>query len=206
MDTKISLKNLEKKAYLTYHGDGIWDICLGLWFASTAVFVLIDLGYMMGVFPAILLPGILGIKRSFNRPRLGYVQFSGERKERERRAKTRLAITLTVTCVAGLVVFWAFAGGSGSLNWIRGLGLVPFGAVIAVVLGVVGFSYGIYRFVIYGILALAVFIAGHLAHTHIAIIFFVPGIVCLAAGLILMTRFVRKYPRAKENISYVNTD
>jgi hypothetical protein len=204
MDSKISLKDIEKKAYMSYHGDGLWDIFVGLWFISAAFFIIYDAAFLMGVIPATMLPTVLGAKKSFIQPRLGYVKFSPERKAKEKQGISRIILLFTCTALAGVVAFFAFTGDAGWQTTIRSLGVIPFGLVLAVVFGVIGLVFGIKRFIAYAPLILAAFVAGHFAHSDLPAQFFFIGIIILAVGLIMLTRFVRKYPKPRKESPYVN--
>jgi hypothetical protein len=37
MNKPASLKEIEKKAYLSYFQDGLWDLSWGIWFAAWAI-------------------------------------------------------------------------------------------------------------------------------------------------------------------------
>jgi len=200
-EQQLDLKKIERKAYLAYHQDGVWDILAGVAFIGFGLAMYFDQAYFMGIIPAVLIPIVPGIKKAFTRPRLGYARFSPERTEREKKSNYRLQILLTITMIAGLVVFWAFTGRAEWQNWIRSLGMLPFGIVVSVVIGAVGIMYGITRVIIYGALILIFFIAGHYANSEPPAYFILPGIIFLISGLVMMIRFMRKYPRLKEDVN-----
>jgi hypothetical protein len=204
MDDPMNLKDIEKKTYMTYHGDGVWDLFLGLFFISIGVFMILDSPYLMGIIPAVMLPTVLGAKKSFVQPRLGYVKFSPERQAKENKGRTGMLVVFTLTFAFGFVAFYAFTGDSDWQIFFRNLGMIPFGSVLAVVLLAVGLFFSIRRFVIYGLLTLAIFIAGHFAHSDPPVFFIFIGIVVFIVGLTLFVRFIRKYPKSKEEMPYVN--
>jgi hypothetical protein len=195
MMAEIDLESIEKKAYLAYHRDGIWDIFLGLFFLSTGIFMIYDQAYLMGAAPVIFYFAAFGLKRSFTRSRLGFVKFSRERQAREKQGRVKLSILLTITMLLGIVAFYAYTGDAGWQVWIRSLGLVSFGFVVALILSAVAILFGIWRFFFYALLILALFIAGHQLNSDPAAYFLSSGIIILLIGLVMLIAFIRKYPK-----------
>jgi protein-S-isoprenylcysteine O-methyltransferase Ste14 len=204
MESKINLNEIEKKTYLAYHGDGIWDIFFGLFFISIGFFMIFDTVYLMGIIPATMLPAVLGAKKSFTLPRMGYVKFSPERQARIRRGIRILLILFTFTMLAGVGAFMAFTGDSEWQKAIRSLGLIPFGTVLALISGVIGILFGFRRFTVYAGVILVLFIAGHFANSDPPAYFILIGLIVLVVGIVMLIRFVRKYPKSKEEFHHVS--
>lgn len=198
MKNITDLQKLEKKTYLTYHGDGLWDLFLGLMLIAFGVMMAYDYIYMAWILPAVLIPSAVNIKKSFAQRRLGYVKFSQQRQASESRGRFGMLILFSLTFIAGLVAFYAFTGDAPWQTWVRDLGMIPFGAVISVAIAVVGLLYGIIRMVFYGSLILGAFIAGHILNSDPAVYFLFPGIIITVTGIIMLIRFLRKYPKAEE--------
>lgn len=201
MEQNVNLQKIERKAYLSYHQDGLWDIFLGIFFLGTGIFMFFNTIYLMGGLIAALVPGAMIIKKSFATGRLGYVKFAAKRQTQEKMSRTKLTIILTFTAMLGLVNFMAFSGNADWQIWIKNLGIIPFGLVLSLVLGAVGLFFEMKRFVIYAGLILAVFIAGHLTNTYPPTYFIVPGIIFFIVGLIMLIRFLHKYPRLKKEVT-----
>ena len=200
MEQKVNLEKIELKAYLTYHQDGLWDIFLGIFFLGMGILMFFNTFYLMGGLVA-LVPVAIIIKKSFATRRLGYVKFAPKRKAQEKKSTAKLTIILSLTMVMGLINFMAFSGKAEWQTWIRNLGIIPFGFVLSLVLGAVGLLFEIKRFVVYAGLILAVFIAGHLTNTYPPTYFILPGIIFLIVGLIMLIRFLHKYPRLKKEVT-----
>jgi hypothetical protein len=201
MPDEINLKEIERKAYLSYHQDGLWDIFLSIFFLGTGIFMFFNTIYLMGGLIAALLPGAIIIKRSFATARLGYVKFAPKRQAQEKKSRAKLTIILTFTAILGLVNFMAFFGKAEWQTFIRNLGIIPFGFVLSLVLGAVGLFFEMKRFVVYAVLILAVFIAGHLTKSDPPALFILLGIIFLVVGLVMLIRFLQKYPRLKKEVS-----
>ena len=201
MEQNVNLKKIERKAYLSYHRDGLWDIFFGIFFLGMGIFMFFNTVYLMGGLIAGLVPVAIIIKKWFTTSRLGYVKFTSQRQTQEKKSRVKLTIILSLTAILGLVNFMAFSGKAEWQTWIRNLGIIPFGFVLSLVLGAVGFLFEIKRFVLYAGLILAVFIAGHLTNTYPPAYFILPGIIFLIVGLIMLIRFLHKYPRLKKEVT-----
>lgn len=199
MEQNVNLEKIERKAYLSYHQDGLWDIFLGIFFLGMGILMFFNTIYLMGGLVALLIVAI-PIKKSFNSSRLGYVKFAPKRQTQEKMSRAKLTIILTFTAILGLVNFMAFSGNADWQIWIKNLGIIPFGFVLSLVLGAVGLFFEIKRFILYAGLILAVFIAGHLTNTYPPTYFILPGIVFLIVGLIMLIKFLHKYPRLKKEV------
>jgi len=199
MEQKVNLQKIERKAYLSYHQDGLWDIFLGVFFLGMGILMFFNTIYLMGGMVA-LVPVAIIIKKSFATSRLGYVKFAPKRQTQEKKSRAKLTIILTFTAILGLVNFMAFSGKAEWQIWIKNLGIIPFGFVLSFVLGAVGLFFEMKRFVIYAGLILVVFIAGHLTNTYPPAYFILPGIIFLIVGLIMLILFLHKYPRLKKEV------
>ena len=105
MNAQLDIKTLERKTYLRYHSDGLWDIFLALFFLAFAAAMLADFAYLMGIWPAIFIPSVIKVKKNFAQKRLGYVKFSAKREARERTGKTMLMQKVLTNIALGLFLF-----------------------------------------------------------------------------------------------------
>ena len=192
--SQAKIRKLEKKIYLTYHMDGLWDIFLGITMLCFAAATWLESIVLFAIMPAILFPTAKKTKESFARRRLGHVEFSPERRARENTGRMIMSVLLTASVVLGLLVFMAYWTTRPLSEWVRSLGLIPFGFVIAILLASAGAAYGIMRFIPYAFFVIVTFVAVQLTHAHPSINFLVPGGLFLLIGLGLLIRFVRKYP------------
>jgi hypothetical protein len=198
MEQDVDLKEIERKAYLSDSKDGFWDLCLGFFFLSQGIaFAVHWLAYagILGAAVAVLLPTFMSLKRAIALPRLGYVKFSPERQAKLKKGRLLLIMVLTFTALLGVVVSLAYTGQTGWNLWLRNLHLIPYGFVLAVVAGAVGFLFDIKRFLYYAVLILAAFIIGRLMNAKPDMCFIPLGAVFFVFGLVLMIRFLRKYPK-----------
>jgi hypothetical protein len=202
MSTELNLDKIEKKVYLSYHQDGLWDIFLGIFFFATGILWVFDQVVFAGIVPAVMLPSAINIKKSFAQSRLGYAKFSPERKAKEKKGVAGLVMVFTLTAIAGAVCFLAFTDTGGMLDWIKDLGLIPFGATLAFVTGAIGLMFGIRRLLLYALLILAVFVAGHMFNSDPPVYFLFLGLIFLIVGIVMLIQFMRKYPRVTGEVPY----
>jgi hypothetical protein len=103
--------------------------------------------------------------------------------------------------ILGIITFYAYTGNSEWQISIRNLGMIPFGFVLSLILGAVGLLFQMKRFVVYAVLILAAFIAGQLTKSDLPALFILLGIIFLVSGLVMLIRFLRKYPKPKGQVS-----
>ena len=209
MSEKISLKELEQKAWKSFFQDGLWEIYLGL--------LLLGMDYrlpsrLLGLPPQSSWGTVVGLvwmalamlllwagKRFVTTPRIGRVTFGPRRKTRIR----KVTLILTLSVLVGLITFAVAAivfrnpGSGGTLAYI-----IPTVWALKVV---IVFSLGAYfldfnRLYLIGILY-AVAIPGEMllsTWTGVELMgslaFVVPAGVILLIGATVFVRFLRDYP------------
>ncbi len=195
------MKQIERKAYLSFYQDGIWDLFIGLSFIGMAVGVFYNYPGITAIIPALGIIIVPGLKKTITLPRLGYAKFSSEREVKIKKNISALVLLFTLTAIFGGVVFSAYTGNSGWQRWIKSLALIPFGAVLSLIAGAVGFLYGIKRVLIYAVLILVVFVIGHILEFRPTFHFTVIGITMTLVGFAMLIRFIGKYPRPGKGVS-----
>ena len=195
MPQGIDLNQIERKTYMAYHQDGLWDLLVGL--AMMSVILDVILGES-GTF-IVVLAGTLALapmlKKIVTLPRLGYVKFSPKREAKEKLNIILLTVLMTLTALLGAVMMSAYSGDASWQRWLRDLKLLPFGIVLASVAAALGLLWGIWRCWVYAVLALATFIIGHIFEWRFTVHFAVLGPVLFLVGLFMLIAFVRKYPK-----------
>jgi len=195
MSQEVDLTKVERKAYLAYHQDGIYDLLVGLCFLSAALGVVSEVIAAGAIAPVLAILVAPALKKAVTLPRLGYVKFSPQREQKERMNMTYLVALLSVTALLGMVVFSAYSGDAAWQLWIRNLGIIPFGFVLAVVAFALGLLYDIRRCYLYAVVIIATFIVGHVLELRLWFQFAVPGLVILVVGLVLFIRLITRYPK-----------
>jgi hypothetical protein len=199
MDKEKYLKDLERKAYLSYHKDGILDIYLGMAIATASLNFFYD-GYnpaLTGILPLFTI-FYAGSKKQYTIPRLGYVKFS-ETRQGVSQNSIRLALALgTLSFLAGLVVFWA--GGSNGFAWIEPIianWKIVLAVIFAGVFSLFGYVSSINRMYHYALLSLLVFIGGYFVPVAGQWLLLTFGGLMFLNGVIYLYRFLQEYPLEK---------
>ena len=196
MAERISLKEVERKAWTSYFEDGLWDIFLGTMLLIGGIRSLTDnVWYTLLVLPLILvLP--LG-KKVITTSRLGRVKFGPARKRKLDKLTTGLIISVLAVFALLLLI-------RSGLSF-RGIPISPIMAVwIAAFFGVLAHYLDFRRLYAYGLLyGLSEVIWGQFGKLIGATIQTISGIAILLIGIVVLMRFLRKYPLPAEGASDV---
>ena len=195
MSYELDMKEIERQVYLSYSEDGLVDIAIGV--------VITAWGLMLTQEPTGLigLLGLLGLgiwyigKRLITIPRIGVIQ-PGMKMQRR---LTDLAIFLVVL---GLLVLLGFllARGTGGLV-ISDFSLTVLGLVLATGVTLLAYRLNAGRLYIYAVILLISFAGGEMLGKSItsfdafAFSVIIGGGLIRLSGLIVLARFMRKYPR-----------
>jgi hypothetical protein len=194
------LKEIERKAYMSYHQDGLLDIFAGLYILGFGLGIIMDILWEFDfgvIMPTILIVTVLPIwiaaKRKITMPRIGFVNFGT-------RGANKLTAVFIGTMVAGLFAFFAFTftiSQSGLRQWLdlivqNGMLIVGFGTLV--VCALFGYTMGLKRLYAYGLLAVIVLAIGHFMGILFAYIITALGITVMVTGFALLISFVRKHP------------
>jgi uncharacterized protein (DUF486 family) len=205
MTKQDTLREIEKKAYMSYHQDGLLDIIIGLYALAFGLGIVADKILEFGfatIMPAILISIVLPIwiqaKRKITMPRIGFVKFGA-------RGSNKLFALLLGLSIAGLGVFMVFGvfmatGQNGRPLWLEILfqyGMVWIGLGAAVIGSLFAYTMGLKRLHGYGLLTLALFASGYFLRVPFEYHLLAIGIVIIASGAVLLVRFVRRYPLPK---------
>ncbi len=200
MTKEPNLREIERKAYMSYHQDGLLDIFAGFYVLGFGLGIMIDILWESGfgaIMPALLvataLPVWIAAKRKVTMPRIGYVNFGT-------RGAGKITAVFIGVLVAGLGAFFVFTLAtvqSESRQWLdlileNGMLIVGLGSLVVCTL--FGYSMGLKRLHAYGLLALAALAIGHFTGIFIAYIMIALGTTVMTVGLALLVSFVRKYP------------
>jgi hypothetical protein len=195
-----NLKEIERKAYMSYHQDGLLDIFAGLFVLGYGLGIYMDIVWEFGfgtIMPAILIAVVLPIwiaaKRKITMPRIGFVNFG----IRGASKITALFIGLMVVGLGFFFVFTLAACQSGLRQWLdlifqNGTLIVGFGSLA--VCSLFGYSMGLKRLYAYGLLAMITLVIGHFTGIFFAYVLMALGTIVTIAGFALLIGFVRKYP------------
>lgn len=211
MSEKLSLKELERKAFRSTFQDGVWDIFLGLLLLNMGGGTLLGGSQMsplwsmviLTVFVGIVLLGFWAGKKFITTPRIGSVEFGAQRKGKLRRV--RLVLFLSVL-MGVLMLLWGVGSSIGLLPYLAAE--LPIAAYVwavqcVVVFGVAAYFMDVTRFYLYGVLYALPFPLGILLAQNtdltgaysMALTFGSTGGIMVLVGVVLFIRFVRRYPK-----------
>jgi len=199
-----TLREVEKKTYMSYHQDGLIDIIIGLYALAFGLGIVVDkiLDFsfavlMPGILIAIILPIWIQAKRKITLPRIGYVNIGTK-------GSNKLFALLLGLSVAGLGVFFLFTMmtfQNGRPEWIETIlfqyGMIWIGLGAAVIGNLFAYTMGLKRLHGYGLLTLALFVSGYFLSVPFEYLLLVAGSVIIASGAVLLAQFIRRYPLPK---------
>ncbi|MCZ2808601.1 MAG: hypothetical protein O2V44_04510 [Candidatus Bathyarchaeota archaeon] len=192
---KINLRELERKAYLSYHQDGILDIFIGFSILLFGLWILADMAYLAGAFAAIFAPIYAQVKKQITVPRLGYVKFASSRTAKTKKTMLLLVITGVLTLIPAVLLF--ITTESGILTPIQMLieyGTIVIGVAGMILLAAVAYTSEIRRLYAYSALFFAIFTGGYFLSIPFFYYLMTLGVVIMLSGAYLLIRFLHEYP------------
>jgi len=196
MVSDINLKEIQRKVYMTFFQDGLWDIFLGLFIVGWGLSILTESAYLPGVSFLGIYFAIWGIKKWLTYPRIGYVRFSSTSR---RRITARFVILLTVVLLLGVMagVLW----GIGTRpQWLVDYFPLIFNGMLAAIVCFAAYWARVNRFYLHA----ALIFLGAVFHLWLGIRwefgFIGAGSIIVLIGLGLLIGFLRKYPKMVEEV------
>jgi hypothetical protein len=203
MSKKPSIREVEKKTYMSYHQDGLIDIFVGVYV------VLFGLGIFLrtvedfstwfvipAIYVAVMVPIWVSAKKRITMPRIGYVKFGG-------RGANKLLAVFIGLLVAGLGAFmvFSFASSQGWALTVRNLilsnGMIIIGVAAFAISSLFAYTTSLNRLYAYGLLSLVLFLAGHFIAFPFEYLLLTIGFAIIIEGFFLLIRFIQKYPLAQ---------
>ena len=195
MSYELNMKEIERQVYLSYSEDGLVDIAIGVVITAWGLMLTQEPSGLIGLL------GLLGMgvwyfgKRLITIPRIGVIEPSPKME----RKLSNLAIFLVVL---GLVVFAGIllSRAAGSLV-ISDYSLAILGLVLAGGVALVAYLLNAARIYLYAVILFASFAGGEILAKSVttfdafALSVILGGALILLSGIIVLVRFMRKYPR-----------
>jgi len=195
MSYELNMKKIERQVYLSYSEDGLVDIAIGVVITAWGLMLTQEPSGLIGLL------GLLGMgvwyfgKRLITIPRIGVIEPSPKME----RKLSNLAIFLVVL---GLVVFAGIllSRAAGGLV-ISDYSLAILGLVLAAGVALVAYLLNAARIYLYAVILFASFAGGEILAKSVttfdafALSVILGGALILLSGIIVLVRFMRKYPR-----------
>jgi TctA family transporter len=190
----INLKEIQRKVYLSFFQDGLWDIFLGLFILGWGLAILTDLAYLVGAFFIGIYFTIWGVKKWITYPRIGYAKFS---ETSRRRITARFVILGTVVLLVGVMM--AVVWGIGARpQWLADYFPLVFNGILAAIVCFVAYWARANRFYLYAVL---IFL-GAVFYLWVGIPwefgFIGAGGIIVLIGVGILINFLRRYPKMDE--------
>ncbi|HDQ06478.1 MAG TPA: hypothetical protein ENN36_07140 [Candidatus Bathyarchaeota archaeon] len=197
MNQKINLKEIERRAYTSYHQDGVIDVTIAVVVFLFSIIMLGDIPWLGGIAGVLAVSLYAGFKKFVTVPRIGYVKFPQQRAQR----MVAIAVALgTLSVLMGLIALLQTMS-QGTPDWLMLLidnYMLTIGTAVAALFLLGGYAFKTKRVYAYALFTLVLFVVGHFIYFPLPYYLTALGIIILACGLFLMIRFVSKYPKATE--------
>lgn len=193
MSENINLKDIERKAYTSYHQDGLIDISIAIIALAFSIVMILDMAWIGGIFAVVAFSLYAAAKKTLTVPRIGFVRFAAYR------AKAIRAIVVGVfsfLALLGVVASMQFEGG-GTPSWLLFAienHMLVIGVSIAVSFWAVGYTFRTRRMYAYALLTLIMFVTGYFLYYPLHYYLFLLGTLILLFGSAMLIRFIRRYP------------
>jgi hypothetical protein len=193
MSEQVDLQAMEQEAYRAWWSDGIVDIYVGLsllWIGAMWTWVN-DLSGIAGVLPAILVAPVLAAHRRFVEARLGHVEWRPARRGWERRNQLALLAAGAGLFLLGVAV-WVLVSANGG----GGLRLAPGVLAWLLALMAIGLAFLLdaRRMLLYAVVLTASGAVVVLLEAKPGWPMLACGAVATVVGLVMLRRFVERYP------------
>ncbi len=209
MVPNADLSQLERNIYKSaLFQDGLVEMIMGFLLLANSISPILD---TLGInlpwnFLILTVPGyllFLYARKYITTPRLGVVKFRAARETRRKKMLIGnvVAVLLTVTCVILTLVFNIFPSINKYVDILL-LGMISF----VIPLGILAYFLDFYRMFIFGILIQIAWLALAFIDKRIPspydwiITFGTVGLIFMIFGLILLIRFLKKYPAHSNDI------
>ena len=196
VQSDIDLKQIQRKIYISYFQDGLWDILLGVFLIGWGLMVTYDFVAVIGGIWVAFYFIILGLKRWLTYPRAGYIKIPEARKK-----QIKMVILGAVVFLLGLAVFLLFTTNSRP-EWLDEYFMLMLGAMFALIIVFLAGWWRVNRWYAYAVIVLLAFMSHQWLDTELNLSFFVPGGLITICGLVFLVSFLNKYPKQSGEGTY----
>jgi hypothetical protein len=191
MNQKIDLKELEKKAYTSYHQDGIVDIFVAAYVLVFGAMMILDLPWLGGIVAVFGTVFYIAAKRAVTLPRIGFVKFSDR--------KPRIFLLLGIMAGASLFLLVVLMMRQVETLFPLRSFLDEYFMIVAgisgmTVCGLCAYAFGLSRFYAYGLSTLVIFAVGYAFDLPFPQLITILGLLLLSSGAVQIAKFIAKYP------------
>lgn len=205
----FDLKQLEQKAYRSTFQDGLWDICIGMIILGMGMSAILkNMGipkpvYFL-VFPFIALFITYAGKNYITIPRMGFVKFGPRREIAKKRICVLASILTPLLMIFIIIIKMQFIFKGDLSNYVGPL----FSTMLFVIIStIISHIIDYPRLFLFGLLVGLSIIAAEILYPHFGspldglIPFSIAGALIMANGLVLLIRFLKKYPKPSKEVT-----
>jgi hypothetical protein len=200
VESRSGLAGVERRAWLRFFEDGIWDVAIGFCLIGFGLPVLFDVPYLAAIGSVLAIILLSEVKRRLNEPRIGRAHFAPRRQMQAQRINILLAALVVIGGLTFLLFTWSVAGTPP--DWVEAITshfVLLLGLVWGLSLALAGWAVKFRRLIFYGALLAGSLLASDLAGgLTLGLALCADGAVILGIGLVFLVRFVRRYPRIEE--------
>ena len=207
MNSQLSLKEAEKKAFSSFFQDGIWDLYLGILLIGFALGIVLSNSKLPKIWIYLILIvynfGFCGAfylsKKYITSPRMGIIRYGTTRKKKLK----IVSLVLTMSVLFGAVVF-IFTLLTTKSAWTYGISFDLLLPLVWLVNAVVVFSLMAYFmdypcFYLYGFffglpLSVDTILKYYFGLRLLIPLFIFPGLILVIIGVRLLVKFLKTYP------------
>ena len=202
MNNSIDLKKIEKKAYMSYHADGLFDLVVGFALLLYGFALFNDFVSISAIITVLIVVIMPKLKKKITYPRLGYVQFP---REVVKRKKAFLVVVLTIVMLLGLLFFFLLQSDKVSPILQQTVSdSVPFvvGVLVVSIFLTLAYLQKITRLYAYAGMIVLFYLTAPLVPWHLPHYLLITGIVFTIVGIILLINFIKKYPLPPKDVHH----
>jgi hypothetical protein len=195
MSQEQDFKKLQQRTYASYHQDGLIDMIIGWAIIGFGINMALDNSAFLFLswLPIIF---YVPVKNRVTVPRIGFVKFSSSKS-------LILGLVLAILLILLMGIFILLIVGPDLIptqirEWFREYYLLLFGTILSLGFAGVAYATGITRFYAYAIMLVLVFVTGVWLNVPDPIYVITAGLLIEIVGIMLMVRFLRKYPVVNE--------
>lgn len=192
MGIEDDTRKIQRKVYLSFFQDGLWDMVLGLFLLGWGVTVLLDLPWLPGAVFVGFFWLAVGLKQKITYPRTGYARPAGQR-----RRMTKLVIAGCVVLLLGIMAFLLVVT-NGMPQFLHDYFELLFGAMLAAAVALIGYWWGIARWYVFAALMALCAVFNQWLGLSFPLSFIIPGGLIFLYGLVTLVRFLNRYPKVPE--------
>jgi hypothetical protein len=178
--------------------DGLFDIGMGLGLLFAGIAMIVGLGALAVIYPALMLPAARSAKRGVTAPRMHHLDFMPEPGGDSRRLRSRavlLAALAVLLAIGVLALLMSRRMPPHVSHGLRANALVIFGCMLAALFAAVAWMTSARRLRGYAAVALLVFVCGYWFNLRVSWYLMIIGAFVGSYGAVVLSRFVRDYPR-----------